>query len=68
MTNTDPVTTLRKRTLRVKASSLGIQSNVNPTNRHYEALMQMSDEDLMSQFQMGTVEAFDILLHIPVSR
>ncbi len=31
-------------------------------DRHYEKLMQMSDEDLMSQFQAGTVEAFDILV------
>lgn len=28
----------------------------------YEALQQMSDEDLMSQFQAGTVEAFNILV------
>ena len=34
----------------------------NPNHRHYEALSQMSDEDLMSHFQMGTVEAFDILV------
>ena len=33
-----------------------------PSSKHYEALLQMSDEDLMSQFQVGTVEAFDILV------
>ena len=59
---TTKVSPLKKRTLRVKASKLGIQPNVNPNNRHYEALQAMSDEDLMSQFQMGTVEAFDILV------
>ncbi len=52
---------LKKRTLKVKASELGL-SGINPNNRHYEALTKMSDEDLMSQFQMGTVEAFDILV------
>ena len=31
-------------------------------SRHYETLLEMSDEDLMSQFQAGTVEAFDILV------
>jgi len=29
---------------------------------HYQALMQMCDEDLMLQFQAGTVEAFDLLI------
>jgi len=52
---------VQKRTLTVKASELE-RGNVNPNNRHYDALSQMSDEDLMSQFQMGTVEAFDILV------
>lgn len=28
----------------------------------YEELLRMSDEDLMAQFQAGTVEAFDILV------
>ncbi len=32
------------------------------SSKQYEILMQMSDEDLMSQFQMGVVEAFDILV------
>ena len=31
-------------------------------SNQYEALQQMSDEDLMSQFQAGTVEAFNILV------
>ena len=33
-----------------------------PSSKHYDALVQMTDEDLMSQFQAGTVEAFDILV------
>ena len=33
-----------------------------PSSKNREVLMQMNDEDLMSQFQMGTVEAFDILV------
>ena len=61
MSKTKNTGVLKKRTLKVKASELGL-SGVNPNNRHYEALVQMSDEDLMSQFQMGTVEAFDILV------
>lgn len=61
MSKTKNTGVLKKRTLKVKASELGL-SGVNPNNRHYEALAQMSDEDLMSQFQMGTVEAFDILV------
>ena len=28
----------------------------------YETLQQMSDEDLMEQFQAGTIEAFNILV------
>ena len=31
-------------------------------NKLFEELSQMSDEDLMSQFQAGVVEAFDILV------
>lgn len=31
-------------------------------SRNHEALAAMSDEDLMSQFQLGTVEAFDLLV------
>ena len=31
-------------------------------NSQHEALQEMSDEDLMSQFQAGTVEAFNILV------
>jgi hypothetical protein len=38
------------------------QKKANPNNRHFDALSQMSDEDLMSHFQAGTVEAFDILV------
>lgn len=34
----------------------------NHTSSNYEALSQMSDEELMSQFQAGTVEAYDILM------
>ncbi len=33
-----------------------------PQSKHYDTLLQMSDEDLMAQFQAGTVEAFDILV------
>lgn len=33
-----------------------------PATKNHEVLSQMSDEDLMSQFQAGTVEAFDILV------
>ena len=36
--------------------------NTNPNTRYLDALSPMSDEDLMSQFQSGTVEAFDILV------
>ena len=32
------------------------------TSSYYQALTQMSDEDLMVQFQAGTVEALDILV------
>ncbi|MEM8486244.1 MAG: sigma-70 family RNA polymerase sigma factor [Bacteroidota bacterium] len=32
------------------------------TSNRYETLVQMSDEDLMEQFQQGTVEAFNILV------
>ena len=32
------------------------------TSDRYETLVQMSDEDLMEQFQQGTVEAFNILV------
>ena len=50
-------TTLTKQTY-TKASA----TPRTPSSRHYGALLQMSDEDLMSQFQAGTVEAFDILV------
>ncbi len=33
-----------------------------PTSKNHAVLVAMTDEDLMSQFQMGTVEAFDILV------
>ncbi len=33
-----------------------------PAPNPREILLQMSDEDLMSQFQAGTVEAFNILI------
>jgi hypothetical protein len=62
MTETENAGKLKKRTLTVKASEFGVMGNLNPNNRHFDALSQMSDEDLMSQFQMGTVEAFDILV------
>ncbi|MFK7844550.1 MAG: RNA polymerase sigma factor [Rhodothermales bacterium] len=32
------------------------------TSNRYNTLVQMSDEDLMEQFQQGTVEAFNILV------
>ena len=35
---------------------------VTPASKNHVVLSQMNDEDLMSQFQMGTVEAFDILV------
>lgn len=38
-----------------------VKKNTKAFNQ-YEALQQMSDEDLMSQFQAGTVEAFNILV------
>ncbi len=38
------------------------RKNTNPNTRYLDALNPMSDEDLMSQFQAGTVEAFDILV------
>jgi RNA polymerase sigma-70 factor (ECF subfamily) len=50
-------TTLKKQTFKKAASSPR-----TPSSRHYETLLTMSDEDLMSQFQAGTVEAFDILV------
>jgi RNA polymerase sigma-70 factor, ECF subfamily len=49
--------TLKKQTF-AKASA----APRTPSSKHYEALLQMTDEDLMSQFQVGTVEAFDILV------
>ena len=33
-----------------------------PASKNREVLAEMTDEDLMNQFQMGTVEAFDILV------
>ncbi len=39
-----------------------VRKNANPNTRHLDALSPMSDEDLMSQFQAGSVEAFDILV------
>lgn len=33
-----------------------------PANKNLGVLSEMSDEDLMAQFQAGTVEAFDILV------
>ena len=35
---------------------------VTPASKNHVVLSAMNDEDLMSQFQMGTVEAFDILV------
>ena len=35
---------------------------ITPASKNHGVLSQMNDEDLMSQFQMGTVEAFDILV------
>lgn len=42
------------------AASTGARSSLS--SKQYEILVQMSDEDLMSQFQGGVVEAFDILV------
>ncbi len=39
-----------------------VRKNANPNTRYLDALSPMSDEDLMSQFQAGSVEAFDILV------
>ncbi len=39
-----------------------VRKNANPNTRYLDALNPMSDEDLMSQFQAGSVEAFDILV------
>ena len=39
-----------------------VQPTRTPSNRRFEVLNEMGDEDLMQQFQMGTVEAFDILV------
>ncbi|MFV1980555.1 MAG: hypothetical protein ACC655_05315, partial [Rhodothermia bacterium] len=47
---------LRTRTIVRKAPASEVP------NRLFEELSQMSDEDLMSQFQAGVVEAFDILV------
>lgn len=49
--------TLKKQTY--AKSTSGVQT---PTSKNHGVLAQMSDEDLMSQFQAGTVEAFDILV------
>ncbi len=38
------------------------RKNTNPNTQYLDALSPMSDEDLMSQFQAGAVEAFDILV------
>ena len=35
---------------------------ITPASKNHGVLSAMNDEDLMSQFQMGTVEAFDILV------
>lgn len=34
----------------------------NKSSENYDVLSEMSDEELMSQFQSGTVEAYDILV------
>lgn len=39
-----------------------VRKHTNPYTRHLDALSPMTDEDLMSQFQAGTVEAFNILV------
>lgn len=49
--------TLKKQTF-AKASA----RPQTPSSKNHGVLAQMNDEDLMSQFQMGTVEAFDILV------
>lgn len=52
---------LKKTTLLIK-NPHGHAAGLHASNKQYEALQQMSDEDLMSQFQAGVVEAFDILV------
>lgn len=49
--------TLKKQTFAKAAAR-----TVTPASKNHGVLSQMNDEDLMSQFQMGTVEAFDILV------
>lgn len=39
-----------------------IKKSIDPGKRRLSALQEMSDEDLMSQFQAGSVEAFNILV------
>ena len=40
-----------------------VQKATTPNKRHLSMLESMNDEDLMSHFQKGTVEAFDILVN-----
>ncbi len=49
--------TIKKQSF-TKATAL----NATPSSKNHGVLAAMNDEDLMSQFQMGTVEAFDILV------
>ena len=35
---------------------------INMKSKQHQALMHLSDEDLMAEFQAGTVEAFDLLV------
>ena len=55
--STPSMPTLKKQTFAKAAAR-----TVTPASKNHGVLSQMNDEDLMSQFQMGTVEAFDILV------
>ena len=54
--------TLERKKILTKAPLVRKSRSRHPSSRYYDQLVQMSDEDLMSQFQAGTVEAFDILV------
>lgn len=51
---TAPGTRVLQKIRRVKKKGL--------TNRHYDTLVKMDDEDLMELFQAGSIEAYDILV------
>ena len=49
-------------TLKKQTFAKAAERTQTPSSKNHAVLVQMTDEDLMSQFQMGTVEAFDILV------